>query len=115
MPMISSFQAALKVNKSSDLAQATIDSAAIDNLPGVYLIGNYAGRINFYAQQIRALNLIWALFTSGKIKAGDRVAVIGGGVAGVTAAVGLFQKEAAPVIFERHRNLFPYQRDSAVR
>jgi hypothetical protein len=43
-----------------DLAQAIIDTSIIATKPNVYLIDNFSGRINFFAHQTRALNLIWA-------------------------------------------------------
>ena len=52
-------------------------------------MGPAQSRINFYTQQIRALNLIWALRKKGCFKIDDRVAVIGAGVAGCACAAGL--------------------------
>jgi threonine dehydrogenase-like Zn-dependent dehydrogenase len=49
--------------------------------------------VNFAAQQNRALNLIWALAKDGRLQPDDRVAVIGAGLTGLTAAAGLIAHE----------------------
>ncbi len=61
-------------------------SSAFDH---VYFLGPYAQRVSFASQQHRALNLLWALRVIGEIKAGQRIAVIGAGVAGVMTAAAL--------------------------
>ena len=52
--------------------------------PNVYFIGGRATRLTFLSQQQRALNLVWALAREGKLQPDTRLAVIGGGLAGVT-------------------------------
>jgi hypothetical protein len=102
-------------SSAEELAQALIDTSSLNLRPNLYFIGNYSGRINFFAQQSRALNLVWALIKKDFIKAGDRVAVIGGGLAGVTAAIALLQKDVQPDLFEQHTTLFRYQRNCVTR
>lgn len=68
----------------------------------IYHMGPFARRISFATQQTRALNLIWALHSSKKIRAGHRVAVIGGGLAGVTAAASLAKLDCKVTLFERN-------------
>jgi Pyridine nucleotide-disulphide oxidoreductase len=101
--------------QNDDLAEAMIGTSSLDRCPGIYFIGNYSGRINFFAQQTRALNLVWALITKQRIEAGDRVGIIGGGLAGVTAAVALFQRDVEPELFEQNQTLFRYQKNTATR
>jgi hypothetical protein len=100
---------------NDDLAQAMIDTSSLERWPGIYFIGNYSGRINFFAQQTRALNLVRALIRKERIEAGDRVGVVGGGLAGVTAAVALLQKDVEPDLFEQNHTLFRYQKNTATR
>jgi hypothetical protein len=100
---------------NDDLAQAMIDTSSLERWPQIYFIGNYSGRINFFAQQTRALNLVCALISKGRIEAGDRVGVVGGGLAGVTAAVALLQKDIETDLFEQNHTLFRYQRNTATR
>jgi hypothetical protein len=80
----------------------------------LYLIGIFDRGVTVYSQQIRALNLIWALVEQGilacKLKEDapdpDRrrasIAIIGGGFAGLTAAAALIKKgvDADITIFE---------------
>ncbi len=54
-----------------------------------FVIGPYANKVSFVAQQIRALNLVYSLWITKKINRDDQVAIIGGGIAGLTAAVAL--------------------------
>jgi hypothetical protein len=98
-----------------DLAQALIDTSVLEARPGVYFIGNYSGRINFFAQQTRALNLVRALIKKALIEPGDSVAVVGGGLAGVTVAIALLQKDVVPELFEQNHTLLRYQKNTATR
>lgn len=67
----------------------------------VYSIGSFGGRVNFYAQQNRALNLVWALYEDGQLRpAEDAVAVIGCGVTGITLAAGLVALGCRVDVFE---------------
>jgi hypothetical protein len=92
-----------------------IDTSTLESRRGIYFIGNYSGRINFFAQQTRALNLVRALISKKHIEAGDRVGVVGGGLAGVTAAAALLQKDVMPELFEQNHSLFRYQKNTATR
>ncbi|TAX29818.1 ABC-three component system protein [Rhizobium leguminosarum] len=64
------------------------DAANVEHA-GLYFIGTFDTRITFYSQQVRALRLAQALEEKGLIAANDRVAVIGSGAAGLTAALAL--------------------------
>ena len=67
-----------------------IDAAEVkDRGSAVFCIGSFGSRVNFYAKQRRALNLVWALHADGRIEAGNEVAIIGGGITGITLAAGL--------------------------
>jgi NADH dehydrogenase FAD-containing subunit len=55
----------------------------------VYFLGCFESRVTVYAQQVRALNLAAALVSEGKIRPKGKIAVIGGGAAGMTAAAAL--------------------------
>jgi hypothetical protein len=56
--------------------------------------------VNFYAQQKRALNLAWALHADEQIMPGQSIAVIGGGITGLTLAAGLISLGCRVDIFE---------------
>lgn len=85
-------------------------AASADNPKRVYFIGPFAKRINFAAQQNRAVNLVYALVKKNKIEKDRPLAVVGGGLAGLTAAtilhllgfeVHLFER--APMVLARQR------------
>lgn len=79
-----------------------------------YLVGAFSQSITFYRQQIRALNLIYALRHSAdgaepRLATGSRVAVIGAGAFGLTAAaaarivgyrVDLFERAQQPLMLQ---------------
>src|SRR5262245_5070152 len=94
----------------------------------LYLVGIFARGVTVYSQQVRALNLIWALVEQGilacKLKedatdTGGRasIAIIGGGFAGLTAAAALIKKgvHADINIFEQRDTLLPLQHGSDTR
>jgi hypothetical protein len=78
-----------------------IDAAYLEDKPNVYYLGPFARRVSFASQQNRALNLVWALHKKEKFRSNDRVAVVGAGIAGVTAACALRAHEATVDIFDR--------------
>jgi hypothetical protein len=76
----------------------------------LFCIGPFSRRVSFVAQQYRALNLVWALHHTKRIKAADKVAVIGGGLAGVTAAAGFASCGCTVHLFDRGTRPLPRQR-----
>jgi NADPH-dependent 2,4-dienoyl-CoA reductase/sulfur reductase-like enzyme len=91
----------------------------------LYLVGIFARGVTVYSQQIRALNLIWALveqrLLACKVTRAPRergsIAIIGGGFAGLTAAAALIKKGvyAHITIFEQRDTLLPLQHGSDTR
>jgi hypothetical protein len=96
------------------LTDLLVEVAAVQGAPGYYCLGPFARRVSFIAQQYRALNLVWALHRRGECTANDRVAVIGGGLAGMTAAVAFLAHGCEVHLFERHR-LMSRQRETEHR
>jgi len=83
---------------------------------GVYTLGNFARYVTVYAQQVRALNLVDTLAKSGRLSARGRVAVIGGGISGLTAAAALAIRGVEKVtVFEREQQTMRLQRSSRAR
>ena len=82
---------------------------------GVYVLGSFERRITLYTQQVRALNLIHALFSELKLKKGSTLAVIGGGAAGLTAAAGAAIRGARVSVFEEMGDLLPMFRNNRHR
>ena len=111
-----------------DLYELT-DSQNSDGHPNVFVLGTLSARserIAVISQQTRAVNLIHCLFATGRLAAGKRVCVVGGGAAGLTAAAYAMQKGAEVTVLERndllwnlrgcrtrwlHPNLFRYWPD----
>src|SRR5689334_6768797 len=77
---------------------------------GLYVIGCFERRITLYSQQVRALNLIWALADQGKLKNGTSVLVIGAGAAGLTAAAGAAKLGAKVKVLERTPQILSFGR-----
>ena len=82
---------------------------------GVYVLGSFDRRITLYTQQVRALNLVHALFAEEKLKEGSTLAVIGGGGAGLTAAAGAALRGARVTVFEEMGDLLPMFRNNRQR
>jgi len=78
---------------------------------GKYLIGVYQGGITVYKQQLRALNIFHTLVKTGKIAlASDfSIAIIGGGVAGLTFAAAALKANISVAIFEKAPNYLHMQ------
>lgn len=92
------------------LPRDVITGAASIAHPGLYVLGCYDKRITFYSQQVRALSLVHALHAEGYLNAPKRIAVIGAGAAGTTAAAALALVTNSEVnLFERSHELMPLQ------
>ncbi len=89
--------------------------AAKTSRDGVYVLAPLAGRVSFVSQQYRALNLVWALQDKEKIVNNDLVAVIGAGVAGLTAACALRAHGCTVHVFDKARAPLARQRNTTHR
>ncbi|MCA2230188.1 NAD(P)-binding protein [Nonomuraea aurantiaca] len=88
----------------------------------IFVIGALDAGVTVLSQQIRALNLVWALVQSKRVNTGDthprfRIAVVGGGLAGLTAAAAMLKKNvnADITIFERRDTAVPLQQGCDTR
>jgi tetratricopeptide (TPR) repeat protein len=86
-----------------------------DRWRGLYVLGCYDKTKTVYVQQCRALTLIHALFLTGELLPGRRLAIVGGGAAGVTAAAAAARKGAKVILFERAPQLLSLQRQNTKR
>lgn len=66
--------------------------------PNVAVVGAYDQRITFYSQQVRGLELAWALKTDGRLRPGMQCVVVGAGAAGLAVAAGLGLLEEVEVV-----------------
>jgi tetratricopeptide (TPR) repeat protein len=78
-----------------------LDHMSVPGYPGWYLIGALERRVTVYSQQVRALNLIYSLLEEKQLGPGDDVVVIGGGVAGLTAAAGAARMGCHVTVLEK--------------
>ena len=92
------------------------------HVPGkpLYLVGTFNNGVTVFSQQVRALNLVYALIESEEVpiirspdefNASKKIAIVGGGFAGLSVAAGLLKKQANAriTIFEERDTLLPLQ------
>ncbi|MEZ5996076.1 MAG: FAD-dependent oxidoreductase [Hyphomonadaceae bacterium] len=86
-----------------------------------FALGTFEKGITLFRQQVRALNLIYALTEAKKVDGGSVIpqnstlAIIGGGAFGMTAAVAAAHAGFKAVLLERQQTLMPMQRGCATR
>lgn len=80
-----------------------------DKWAGLYILGSFDRRITFYSQQTRALNLAHALSAVGGLTGSERVAIVGGGIAGMTAGVAFAKLGCNVTIFDASEALLHFQ------
>jgi hypothetical protein len=106
----------LIVEKATDQYwRSIIDYSLVPTTEHLYIVGSFAKSVTVYSQQVRAIGLVDALAGLGRLRHSSRVAVIGGGIAGMTAAAALWKIGVRPVIYEKESTLGELQRNSAKR
>ena len=71
------------------------------DIDGVFVLGCFNRYITVYSQQVRAINLVGALMEKHGTMADMRVAIVGAGFAGVTAAAHMLEQTNAKIeVFE---------------
>jgi putative NAD(P)-binding protein len=89
---------------------------AVDGYTNVFILGSHARYVTVYNQQVRALNLVAALAKTGRLSACSRVGIVGGGIAGLTAAAAAAQAGSGHVeVFENEPSLMRLQWNSEKR
>ena len=102
-------------NDPDDIAGELLRWMEVPRQPNVFALGNFARQVTFASQQARAFNLIWALFRTSRLAENDKVAVIGAGLGGLTAAVAALAKGCHVDIFEHASQPCPLQRGNDIR
>ena len=88
--------------KASQILLNFTDLNSARPLSGVYVLcGARARRITAVAQQHRAISLVEALLKDGKLKRGTTIGIVGGGIAGCTAAYWAVCNGAAVTLYEK--------------
>jgi len=92
-----------------------VEQSQVTGSVNTFILGNTDKRVTFSTQQTRAFNLVWALWVEKIIKKKSKVAVIGGGLAGMTAAAALNIKGASVTLYHDKENLMNVQEKSVHR
>jgi hypothetical protein len=96
--------------------QQIINEARIPGTSSILVLGSFEKRVTVYAQQVRALNLVDAMLSENLIRPqSGKVAIIGGGAAGITAAVALARTSPGLDkldLFERNSGVLALQQGS---
>lgn len=102
----------LRARPSAENPEFVLDAAEVPNRPAWYVLGcREAARVTFYTQQVRALNLAWALREAGKVSPSSRVLIVGAGAAGLTLAGALAHFKAHVRVLEKESDTLPLQRN----
>lgn len=87
----------------------------VPRAPGLFVLGSFARRVTIYSQQVRALNLVDGLCGMGYLRPSSRVAVVGAGFGGITAAAALAQIGVHVSLFDAESVPMHLQINSAKR
>lgn len=114
-------------DRTTDAPAATLKTYRVGR-SALYVVGMFDTGVTVFSQQVRALNLAWAAIESQLIPSGPpsrpnatdkprKIAIVGGGFSGLTAAAGLLKKgaDASITIFEQRDTLLPLQQGSDSR
>lgn len=99
----------------SDHLKQVLELMVIPNTRGIYVLGCFGRYVTVYSQQVRALNLVWALNKTGALASNTRIAVIGGGAGGLTLAVAAARLGATVTLLEKLHAPMGLQRGSKKR
>jgi hypothetical protein len=109
------------VDTQSAQVQRIIESSMVGKW-ALYLLGAFDKNVTVWSQQVRALNLAYALVQQrtlhcAKHEKKKAIAIVGGGFAGLTIAAGLVKKgvHAEITVFEQCDALMPLQQGSDSR
>lgn len=97
------------------IARQIVEAASVPNRPGLYCLGPFPRRVSFSAQQYRALNLVWALHEERALQDPAEVAVIGAGLAGLTAAAAFVGYGCKVDVYDQAATTMSRQRDTLHR
>lgn len=97
------------------LADEFLDASRIRPGENIFSIGPFGHTVSFATQQARAFNLVCALKQIGTIKEGSKVAVVGAGLSGMTAAMCLVGYSCIVRVYEKDPVVLGRQKDSVHR
>jgi hypothetical protein len=83
--------------------------------PNLFILGAFAKRVTVYSQQVRAINLIDAIHYYRRSLKNQRIAIVGAGAAGLSAAARALEYGATVTLFERNPDVMSIQNNSRHR
>jgi hypothetical protein len=83
--------------------------------PDLFILGSFARRVTVYSQQVRAINLVDAIHFYRRPLENVDIAIVGGGVAGITAAARALERGARVALFEQNEDVLSIQHNSRHR
>lgn len=99
-----------------DAQRLILEPARLEALDSLgFCIGPYGDKVGFAFQQRRALNVIYAAKAADKLKDGSSIAILGGGLAGAMACIGLAGMGHMAQIFEARDRVLTLQRHAGHR
>ena len=105
-----------RMGRSVFTADDMLRYTEIPGFPNVYVIGCLESRVSIYSQQVRALNVIWALAEAKQLTSHrGGLAIIGAGFAGTTAALGASRLGWNVTVLERAHGAIHLQTDCRSR
>jgi len=103
------------MEKIDDAWSNIIELLQVPNQAGLFILGGFARRVTIYSQQVRAINLIDALAGQGYLTPASKVAVVGAGFSGLTAAAALTKLGIRPTLYDTQTASMHLQRSCATR
>ena len=95
-----------------DRTRPLLQQMGVPGDTSTYVLGSFDQRITIYSQQVRALNLAFALQAHGGVD-GKSIGVVGGGIAGLTFAAAALYFGARVTVFEKREEWIDLQRSSS--
>ncbi|MGC2236394.1 MAG: FAD-dependent oxidoreductase [Pyrinomonadaceae bacterium] len=92
-----------------------LEQAEVDSQYNHFVIGMFERGVTVVKQQTRALNLIYSLQVENKIPENSQIAIIGGGISGITAAAAALSFGHSVYLFEKNPFLCHLQRGCETR
>lgn len=90
-----------------------VQMSEVPTAPNLFFLGACENRITFYSQQVRALSLVHALAMKSRLKKNERIAVVGAGVAGLTASAACAMHGCRVDLIEKGAGVIPLQSGSS--
>jgi hypothetical protein len=91
-----------------------LDLFKVPTKGNVFVLGCFAQHVTIYSQQVRALNLIWALQEEVGLNQSS-IGIVGAGVAGLTAAAAGLILGAHVTLFEKQPDVLTLQKNNSKR